>query len=918
MHTTFVQADTFKGKIVNAETGEPVAGASIQSTVNPHPGWSIGEEAETDSTGCFYIDSNWEGRITFKFSMIGYRIFRKVDYSYGREVKDTTDLGTIKLQPTILMLKEVEVTAKVPRITMSGDTIVFNPEAFKLKEGARLEELIKKLPGVQRRDGKLYWNDKPIRLMMNGKNIFGGSDIIGKLPAEVAGKLKLYDRKSELARHTGSDDGTEDHVLDIQVKPGFLDKWYGDAEALYQTKKRYKFEFEASKLSDHDPQMLFLHANNIGIEREHTLENDMTSMSNSDGKNQYGSYNYEHIWQTAGAEDFDDNAFNVSANIGHVDGINKTQQSSETFFPGSDRTFAQSKTSANSHKLTPQLEASLFAYTDSANSITMDVKASYSKMRDTNETLGASYGYDPDQFEYHSLDAVMAAKTGDPLYERLIMRQSNYTSSEQEERSLNADYEWEHFLGKKGSFKLGGNTILKGADTDTHINRDIAYMREARAEKSWQYYDNKLRNLFTRLGMEFNYWLGKKVYLSASDYVTYQRRHTLRANYLDTDESLVSNGRPTTIDALNGMNDLTHSLRNQLTLKTTIIPVKPLMIIPALSWTMNHDKSQFHYGELDTTAVRTSHAVEPSLFVKWKIGRARSIDLRFAYATTVPELVSTIGYRNTIDPTYITTGNTQLRNSHSHTTTFNYHRMWLRKQIVLGLNASYTKNINPVATLFRYNSLTGVYESKPMNVKGGDTWNVGVSYDQGIGVYFRVMNEFKLAKSKSYGFLTIVDSNAPDAQPELNTQSLLGINDNIDFSYESEKVRMKLFGRLRWNRYRYDDASYNSSPVRLMYGLDATLKFDPVEFSMTLNDDYRSNYQTSSLNGHKLIAQASASYKFYKNKMRLTVSADDIFNKFRIYNYTYSAFQRTETSTDYLHHFLQVSLTYKFDAKAKK
>ena len=422
MHATFVQADTFKGKIVNAETGEPVAGASIQSTVNPHPGWSIGEEAETDSTGCFYIDSNWEGRITFKFSMIGYRILRKVDYSYGCEVKDTTDLGTIKLQPTILMLKEVEVTAKVPRITMSGDTIVFNPEAFKLKEGARLEELIKKLPGVQRRDGKLYWNDKPIRLMMNGKNIFGGSDIIGKLPAEVAGKLKLYDRKSELARHTGSDDGAEDHVLDIQVKPGFLDKWYGNAEALYQTKKRYKFEFEASKLSDHDPQMLFLHANNIGIDRERTLENDMTFMNNSDGKNQYGSYNYEHIWQTAGAEDFDDNAFNVSANIGHVDGVNNTQQSSETFFPGSDRTFAQSKTSAGSHKLTPQLEASLFAYADSANSITVDVNASYSKMRDTNETLGASYGYDPDQFVYHSLDAAMAAKPGDPLYERLIMR----------------------------------------------------------------------------------------------------------------------------------------------------------------------------------------------------------------------------------------------------------------------------------------------------------------------------------------------------------------------------------------------------------------------------------------------------------------------------------------------------------------
>lgn len=217
MQTTVCTADTFKGKIVNAETGEILIGATVRSEINPQPGWSMQNSTETDSTGCFMLDSGWEGRIMFTFSMIGYKNSRKVDYAYGSEVKDTTDLGTIRLQPTALMLQEVEVKAKVPRITMRGDTIVFNPEAFKLKEGARLDELIKKLPGVQRRDGKLYWNDKPIRLMMNGKDMFGGDQILEQLPADVADKLKVYDRKSELARHTGNDDGDEDHVLDIQL-----------------------------------------------------------------------------------------------------------------------------------------------------------------------------------------------------------------------------------------------------------------------------------------------------------------------------------------------------------------------------------------------------------------------------------------------------------------------------------------------------------------------------------------------------------------------------------------------------------------------------------------------------------------------------------------------------------------------------
>ena len=99
VQTAVCTADTFKGKIVNAETGEILIGATVRSEINPQPGWSMQNSAETDSTGCFTLDSEWEGRIMITFSMIGYKNSRKVDYAYGSEVKDTTDLGTIKLQP---------------------------------------------------------------------------------------------------------------------------------------------------------------------------------------------------------------------------------------------------------------------------------------------------------------------------------------------------------------------------------------------------------------------------------------------------------------------------------------------------------------------------------------------------------------------------------------------------------------------------------------------------------------------------------------------------------------------------------------------------------------------------------------------------------------------------------------------------
>ena len=910
-------ADTFKGKIVNAETGEILIGATVQSEINPQPGWSILNSAETDSTGCFKLDTSREGRIMFTFSMIGYKNSRKVDYAYGSEVNDTTDLGTIRLQPTALMLQEVEVTAKVPRITMRGDTIVFNPEAFKLKEGARLDELIKKLPGVERRDGKLFWNDKPIRLMMNGKDMFGGDQILGQLPADVADKLKVYDRKSELARHTGKDEGEEDHVLDIQVKPGFLDKWYGDIAAQYQTKKRYSAALTASRLSDHDPQMVYAQANNTNRYVDKTIGSTMNRNIDGDGKSQYGSYNYQHNWQTKGTQQYTGNSFNISANMGHSDGWNTGGQSTETFFPNKEHTFAIKDSYRYKHNLKPQMEAKLFAYADSINTIDVKVKATYEKARKSYEEMSASYGYQPDQFAYHSLNEALAAKPGDALYDRLITRNRNYESSEQQKRGLNISYEWQHFIGKKGSFTLQGYTNLSGTDEDTHTNRNVGYLREQRNETLWQYYDRSDHDMETLLGASLEHWLGKKVYFNIYDNVSYQRTRIARDFFSDTDERNVANGTPTTADPANTMRNLTHKWKNELAVKSTITPVKALMIMPKFRWNINHEKTDYLYGTLDTTAVRTSHSYEPSIFLKWKMSRVRNMDIAFAYNTSVPELVSTLGYRNTIDPLQIYTGNPLLRNSHSHTTTYNYHRMWLRKQIVLGVSASYNKDINPVATLYSYNSATGVYESKPTNVKGGDTWKVGLNYDQGIGFYFRLMNKFALETAKSYGFLTIVDNNAADAQPELNKQKRLGIDNNFELSYETEKLQLSLFDRLEWNRYRYNDTSYNTSPLFNSVGVSANLKIASFEFFVQLSDDYRSGYATSAMNGHKLMSMASVSYSFCKNKCRLRLFADDIFNKDIWYGSNYSAYQRQEYSANYIHHYLNLSFTYRFDAKTK-
>lgn len=919
-------ADVFKGKIVNAETGEPLAGASIKGVIMPRPEWTYTNSAETDSLGNFKLNGPIEGRMVLTFSMIGYKSLRKVDYAYGPEVKDTTDMGIIKLSPTTLMLKEVEVKASLPRFSMRGDTIVFHPEAFKLKEGARLDELIKKLPGVYQEGGKLYWNNKPIRLTMNGKNVFGGDDVLGMLPADAAQKLKLYDRKSELARHTGKDDGNEDHVLDIQVKPGFLDKWYGELEGAYVTKNRYSGSIEANKLSDHNPQMVYAQANNINRYVDRTMNMSYDQNIDGDGKSQYGSYNYQHNWNTKGTDEYDNNRFNISANLGHSDGFGNEKTTTETFFPNTDRTLSLKRDNKHSHKLAPQLETSLFAYADSINTINISVKGTYEKKRDIFENDAASYAYAPGLFAYYNLDEALAAQPGDALYDRLITRNRNFTTEDSEDKNLFVQYAWEHFLGKKGSYKMSGYTFLQGIEKHQLTDRKLEYLSEGSTETLWQSTNNPTRFFQNMLSASLDYWLGKKVYISFADKLIYEHYHERRHIFADTEEDKIVNGAPTTEDKANNMRNLMHTWDNTVTINSTITPVKALMIMPKLEWKTVRNKADYQYGDLDTTAVRVNNLFLPSIRMKWKLSRERSMDLSFAYNTNIPGMGKTMGYRNTNNPLYVTLGNPLLGNSHQHTTTYNYHRMWLKQQINLAFSASYRKDINPLATLYRYTPSIGAYEAMPLNVKGGEQLKMALNYDQGLGVYFRIANQLSMTTARSFGYMTIVDDTNEPLQKLLtdgnllilNKQQFFNLNDYLELSYESEVLKVKLFNRLQWNRYHYSDASYNSKPFYDQYGVSTTCELKPFNFSIEVADHFRSGYQTTEMNGHKVIGRAMMEFRFYKNKCCLSLEADDIFNQDIFYSTQTTAYQRTETSNEYFHHYLQIGFSYKFDAKVKK
>ena len=149
----------------------------------------------------------------------------------------------VVLQPDAILLAEAVVVAEAPQVQVVEDTVQFNASAYRTPQGATLEELVKKLPGAEvDDDGNVKINGKDVsKILVNGKEFFGGDVATGlqNLPVEMIEKLKTYDKKSDLARITGIDDGEEETVLDLTVKKEMNTGWFGNADLAGGTEDRY-------------------------------------------------------------------------------------------------------------------------------------------------------------------------------------------------------------------------------------------------------------------------------------------------------------------------------------------------------------------------------------------------------------------------------------------------------------------------------------------------------------------------------------------------------------------------------------------------------------------------------------------------------------------------------------------------------
>ena len=215
-------------KLVDEKTGEAVGFATTSLTVKGEK--EAAKYALTNSEGEVSLTKVRKGTYILKAELMGYKA-----HEQEITVDKAINLGTIKMKEDVEVLDAASVSAVGNPIIVKKDTIEYNASLFRVSDNDMLEDLLKKLPGVEvAADGTVTANGETInKITIDGKTFFLDDPQLAtkNIPAKMVEKVKVVERKSDQARFTGIDDGQEETIIDLSIYKGMMNGWFGNVMA---------------------------------------------------------------------------------------------------------------------------------------------------------------------------------------------------------------------------------------------------------------------------------------------------------------------------------------------------------------------------------------------------------------------------------------------------------------------------------------------------------------------------------------------------------------------------------------------------------------------------------------------------------------------------------------------------------------
>ncbi|SDQ05476.1 outer membrane beta-barrel protein [Flagellimonas zhangzhouensis] len=236
--STFGQDFLIKGKIVDAVTGNPLEAATIYA------------ETLRDSTLITYTITNaqgafaLEGKTAYKRARIAFSSNGYKSHTMEVELKPTIELPTIQMNEQVQQLDGIDLVGERVPITIKKDTLEFNSDSFKTRPDATVEDVLKKLPGVEvASDGTITVNGKEVnQVLVNGQVFFSTDPKVAtkSLSKDVISKIQITDTKTKEQEFTGQEGDGETKTINLMLKEDKNKGFMGRLSGGYGTDDRYQ------------------------------------------------------------------------------------------------------------------------------------------------------------------------------------------------------------------------------------------------------------------------------------------------------------------------------------------------------------------------------------------------------------------------------------------------------------------------------------------------------------------------------------------------------------------------------------------------------------------------------------------------------------------------------------------------------
>ena len=804
-----------------------------------------------------------------------------------------------------LELSEVVVTAPIKEVELVGDTTVINADAYRIPEGSNLEELVKKIPGLEydRQNKTLVYNGLPIaEINVNGEAFFAGNHALAleNLPADLVSRIKVYDKRSEMEKFMGIKTGEENYVLDLQTKKEFNGTLMTSVAAGKGNNKKKEAELISNFFKTG--------GENLSVIAKSGNRN-MTS-ANKDNRQDNVAVNFLKKFGKK---------IHLNGNVMYSNAINGNEGTS--YYEQYLKTGNRYRYATSDRHNTNRMASTMLSMKWNIDKMTLlNLSGSFSAMKGTNgsDSRQATYNENPELDITAPFNGEENGQTENDIRVNGIRMNSRSTSANRQ-YFLNADLtrrlnekgsslgltmQYSEGRGKNEAFSVSSTTYYQLQDE--WGNDSVLYRN--------QYYDSPNRNRKFSLGLI----LTQPLHKSLRAQLSYKFRRENQNNDRNTydlsrffdgtdDEPLYT--LPEGYEAA-----YTDSLSNRSRSHTTAHEVALHLNYTDRTWEINAGLSVVperqsldqKTGRMQADTLRTSVNYYPAVTVLWHKKKTR-VQLSYEGDTKQPGLTELLTLTDNSDPLNITRGNPSLRPSYNQ-------RVRLEaRDTKIGLNGDMTwaNTVNSVTRAVTYNTQTGGIESYPVNVNGNWNARATVRYQKRIKRRFSVTARTGASFSQNVSLINEGHQEMPARSTTHNTT----LNANLRFGYQPQWGGFDLTGdwRFRHSTNLLRETGDYTRDYRLGVNAYADL---PGGIQLRSDVDYSFRNGTNITPGEddQVVWNASLSWRFLKQKKaELSFYWADILSQKKNFTRSVSSSGLSERHTQQIGSWFMLSFKYRFN-----